>query len=152
MQDASNTSTKAQARVDSKPQKPILPILQRLRAVWASWLIYRLLALPIFISLLSPQRPDMLGGIAWQALWLIPALLMTPAIWRGRSPYILLISSMFTLVYLGASGVVLFARAYAVDWSVLWVYIVDVLLLFLINGWLFILLKRLPSMNKSLSS
>lgn len=152
MPEASTTSAKSSTASDRKPPKPIEPILQRLRAVWVIWFIYRLLALPILIAKLSPQHPDMLGGIAWQALWLLPALIMTPAILRGRSPYVLLISSMFTLVYLGASGVVLFTRAYAVEWSVLWIYIVDVLLLFLINGWLFILLKRLPSMNKSLNS
>ena len=73
---------------------------------------------------------------------------MTPAIFKGTSPYVLLIGSMLTLVYLGASGVVIFARAYAVDLSVLWIYGIDFVLLFLINTWLFILTKRLPSMNK----
>ena len=62
-------------------------------------------------------------------------------------PYALLISSMFTLVYLGASGVVLFTRIYGSSWAEIAVYLMDFLLLLAINVWLFILLKRLPSMN-----
>lgn len=135
----------------SKPKKPIKPIQKQLIMLWLGWIAYRLLALPILIALLNTHHPDMIGGIAWQALWLLPAFIMTAAIWRGNSPYILLISSMFTLVYFGASGVVLFDRAYGVDVSYIWVYVIDLLLLLLINIWLFILLKRLPSMNKSLN-
>lgn len=152
MKDASTTPptspVPSAAKGQGKVSKPIAPIQKRLRTVWAAWLGYRLIALPILIALLSPQHPDMLGGIAWQALWLIPAFVMTPAIFKGTSPYVLLIGSMLTLVYLGASGVVIFARAYAVDLSVLWIYGIDFVLLFLINTWLFILTKRLPSMNK----
>lgn len=152
MKDASTappaSPVKSQAKAKGKVSKLIAPIQSRLRAVWITWLGYRLVALPILIALLSPQHPDMLGGIAWQALWLIPAFIMTPAIFKGTSPYVLLIGSMLTLVYLGASGVVIFARAYAVDLSVLWVYGLDFILLLLINIWLFILTKRLPSMNK----
>ncbi|WP_436880174.1 hypothetical protein [Psychrobacter okhotskensis] len=87
------------------------------------------------------------GGIAWQALWLIPAFILTPVILRGRSPYMLLIGSMLTLVYLGASGVVLFTRVYGSSMIEIMVYLLDFVLLFLINTWLFLLLKRLPSMN-----
>ncbi|KRG36249.1 hypothetical protein [Psychrobacter sp. P11G3] len=130
-----------------KTVKPIAPIAQRLKVTWLIWLVYRLLGLPIFISIFNPSSPDIVGGIAWQALWLVPALILTPWILRGRSPYALLISSMFTLVYLGASGVVLFTRIYGSSWAEIAVYLVDFLLLLAINVWLFILLKRLPSMN-----
>ncbi len=130
-----------------KTVKPIAPIAQRLKFTWLIWLVYRLLGLPIFISIFNPSSPDIVGGIAWQALWLVPALIMTPWILRGRSPYALLISSMFTLVYLGASGVVLFTRIYGSSWAEIAVYLTDFLLLLAINVWLFILLKRLPSMN-----
>lgn len=133
----------------SKPKKPIKPIQNQLIMLWLGWIAYRLLALPILIALLNTHHPDMIGGIAWQALWLIPAFIMTPVFWRGNSPYLLLVSSMFTMVYMGASGVVLFDRAYGVDISYIWVYVIDLLLLLLINIMLFILLKRLPSMNKS---
>ena len=140
----------ATTRSNTKPLKtvkPIAPIAQRLKITWLIWLVYRLLGLPIFISIFNPSSPDIVGGIAWQALWLVPALILTPWILRGRSPYALLISSMFTLVYLGASGVVLFTRIYGSSWAEIAVYLVDFLLLLAINIWLFILLKRLPSMN-----
>ncbi|MGP4734784.1 MULTISPECIES: hypothetical protein [unclassified Psychrobacter] len=140
----------ATTRSNTKPLKtvkPIAPIAQRLKVTWLIWLVYRLLGLPIFISIFNPSSPDIVGGIAWQALWLLPALILTPWILRGRSPYALLISSMFTLVYLGASGVVLFTRIYGSSWAEIAVYLADFLLLLAINIWLFILLKRLPSMN-----
>ena len=140
----------ATTRSNTKPLKtvkPIAPIAQRLKVAWLIWLVYRLLGLPIFISIFNSSSPDIVGGIAWQALWLVPALILTPWILRGRSPYALLISSMFTLVYLGASGVVLFTRIYGSSWAEIAVYLTDFLLLLAINIWLFILLKRLPSMN-----
>ena len=130
-----------------KVSKPIAPIAQRLMVTWLIWLVYRLMGLPIFISIFNPSSPDIVGGIAWQALWLLPAFILTPWIVRGRSPYALLVGSMFTLVYLGASGVVLFTRAYGSSWAEIAVYLTDFVLLLAINVWLFILLKRLPSMN-----
>ncbi|MFK3990852.1 hypothetical protein ACI2JM_11100 [Psychrobacter sp. NPDC064578] len=131
----------------AKLKKPITPIRQRLMVTWLIWLVYRLLGLPIFINVFNPSSPDVIGGIAWQALWLVPAFILTPAILRGRSPYVLLIGSMLTLVYLGASGVVLFTRVYGSSWAEIVVYLLDFVLLLTINIWLFILLKRLPSMN-----
>lgn len=130
-----------------KVKKPIEPIRQRLLVTWLVWLVYRLLGLPILINIFNPSSPDVIGGIAWQALWLVPAFVLTPWILRGRSPYALLISSMFTLVYLGASGVVLFTRAYGSSWAEITLYSIDFILLLAVNVWLFILLKRLPSMN-----
>ncbi|MGP4717235.1 hypothetical protein ACTXGL_11420 [Psychrobacter sp. T6-6] len=130
-----------------KATKPIAPIAKRLTITWLIWLIYRMIGLPVFISVFNPSSPDIIGGIAWQALWLVPAFILTPWILRGRSPYALLIGSMFTLVYLGASGVVLFTRIYGSSWAEIAVYLSDFVLLFAINVWLFILLKRLPSMN-----
>lgn len=148
----SNSEKKSTAPVNKsgksvKANKPIAPIRQRLMVTWLVWLVYRLFALPIFINLFNPRSPDIIGGIAWQALWLVPAFVLTPWILRGRSPYALLIGSMFTLVYLGASGVVLFTRAYGSSWAEIMVYLIDFVLLFTINVWLFVLLKRLPSMN-----
>ncbi|MEN2752237.1 hypothetical protein AAIR29_11420 [Psychrobacter sp. FBL11] len=142
-----NTQAKPAVKKASKPVKPITPIRQRLMLTWLIWLAYRMLALPILISVFNVSNPDIVGGIAWQTLWLLPAFILTPWIVRGRSPYALLISSMFTLVYLGASGVVLFTRIYGSSWSEIAVYLFDFVLLLAINVWLFILLKRLPSMN-----
>ena len=137
----------AQATNVVKAQKPITPIRQRLMVTWLVWLVFRLLGLPILISIFNPSNPDIIGGIAWQALWLVPAFVLTPSILRGRSPYALLIGSMVTVVYLGASGVVLFTRIYGSSWAEIVVYLFDFVLLLAINVWLFILLKRLPSMN-----
>ena len=141
------TEKSTQSSNATKAQKPITPIRQRLMVTWLVWLVFRLLALPILISVFNPSHPDIIGGIAWQALWLVPAFVLTPSVLRGRSPYALLIGSMFTLVYLGASGVVLFTRIYGSSWAEIVVYLLDFILLFAINVWLFILLKRLPSMN-----
>lgn len=127
--------------------KLIASMQQRLLLTWIVWLGYRLLGLPVFISLFNQTHPDIIGGIAWQGLWLIPAFILTPWIIKGRSPYALLVGSMLTLVYLGASGVVLFTRVYGSSWVEIVVYIIDFALLLIINIWLFMLLKRLPSMN-----
>ena len=143
---ATNRANRKPPKV-AKPTKPIAPIAKRLMVTWLIWLNYRLIGLPIFINIFNPSSPDIIGGIAWQALWLVPAFILTPSILRGRSPYALLISSMFILVYLGASGVVLFTRVYGSSWAEIVVYLLDFLLLLLVNVWLFILLKRLPSMN-----
>ena len=120
---------------------------QRLIVTWLIWLVYRLIALPLLINILNPASPDIIGGIAWYGLWLIPAFIITPSIWRGRSPYALLVDSMLILVYLGASGVILFTRVYGSSWAEIVVYVIDFILLLMTNIWLFLLLKRLPSMN-----
>lgn len=125
----------------------IAKLQSRLRMSWLAWLIYRGIGLPVLLGLLLATQPDVIGGIAWQLLWLIPALIVTPWVIKGRSPYALLMSSMLTLVYLGASGVTLFSRFYDSGSSVMWVYAIDLILILLINVWLFKLLKRLPSMN-----
>ena len=144
-----HSDNKANAPVEKATDtgKPIAPMRQRLLLTWLVWMIYRLLALPIMISVFNPTSPDIIAGIVWYGLWLIPAFILTPVMWRGRSPYLLLVGSMLTLVYLGASGVVLFTRIYGSSMVEIIVYLLDFVLLFLINIWLFLLLKRLPSMN-----
>ena len=139
-------------RKANKGVRPVTPIRQRLKAVWIVWLLYRMLFIPALISILTSAELNIIGGIVWQSLWLIPAFVLSPWMIKGKSPYALLLASMLTLVYLGASGVVLFTHAYAEDWSLLWVYGVDLTLLVLINVWLFQLLQRLPSMNNSLKN
>ncbi|WP_227431224.1 hypothetical protein [Psychrobacter sp. I-STPA6b] len=129
--------------------KPVTPVRQKLKLVWVVWLLYRLIALPILVSQLSQNNPEIMGGIVWQAIWLLPAFVLTPWMVKGKSPYALLLASMITLVYMGASGVVLFTRLYAEQWSISWIYMIDTLLLLGVNILLFVLLKRLPSMNKA---
>ncbi|WP_435950383.1 hypothetical protein [Psychrobacter sp. DM8] len=147
MSNSPDSSSVTSAPAPAATGKPIAPMRQRLLVTWLLWLAYRLLVLPVLISVFNPASPDIIGGIAWYGLWLIPAFIITPFILKGRSPYMLLIGSMLTLVYLGASGVVLFTRIYGSSWAEIMVYLIDFVLLFLINTWLFLLLKRLPSMN-----
>ena len=125
----------------------VKPMHRLLIITWLAWLVYRLLVMPISISVINPVSPDIIGGIVWYGLWLIPAFILTPAILKGRSPYVLLVGSMLTLVYLGASGVTLFIRVYGSSWLEILIYGLDFVLLLMINTWLFLLLKRLPSMN-----
>lgn len=145
--DSIQTAPASQSSKTAIANKPIAPMHQRLIITWLIWLGYRLIALPILIHLFNPSSPDILGGIVWYGIWLIPAFILTPSIWRGRSPYALLVDSMLTLVYLGASGVVLFIRVYGGSWAEILVYLFDFVLLLMVNTWLFFLLKRLPSMN-----
>ncbi|WP_296402882.1 hypothetical protein [Psychrobacter sp.] len=130
----------------------IANLQSNLRMSWLVWLVYRSFGLPILLGMLLTTQPDIVGGIAWQLLWLMPALIVTPWIIKGKSPYVLLVSSILTLVYLGASGVTLFSRFYDNGIDVVWVYAIDLLLMLVINVWLFKLLKRLPSMNGELNS
>lgn len=143
---AKPTTIKKSAKM-AKPSKPIAPMHKRLVLTWLLWLGYRLIGMPIFISMVNPTSPDIIGGIVWYGLWLIPAFILTPVILKGRSPYVLLVGSMLTLVYLGASGVTLFIRVYGNNWAEILIYLFDFALLLMINTWLFLLLKRLPSMN-----
>jgi hypothetical protein len=131
---------------DTTP-KPVYPIHQRLKWIWWAWLMFRLLAIAVFTSLLLPAKPNMMGGMVWQGLWLVPALLATPYIVKGKSPYALLLLSMVTFVYLGGSGMVALKYGFSHIWGMMGVWLVDFVLLALINYWLFILLKRLPKMN-----
>ena len=143
----SETSRPAQTP-DEQHAAAVTRITPWLRTLWLTWLVYRLLGLPILVNTINASHPDIIGGMVWQGLWLLPAFILTPWMWRARSPYALLLGSMLTLIYLGASGVVLFIRVYGSDMAELAIYIVDFVLLLLINGGLFVLLKRLPSMNK----
>lgn len=139
----------------AKVAKPAHPLQQGLRASWSLWLLYRLLILPALLSWLLPQAAalsadvslDWLGGVVWQGLWLVPALLLTPWILQARSPYALLMSTLLVTIYLGASGVVLLSRWFDTGMVAWVVYSVDFLLLLLINVLVFNLLKRLPKMN-----
>lgn len=126
----------------------IAKLQSRLRKGWLAWLLYRSLGLPLLLGALLSTKPDIAGGIAWQLLWLIPAFVLTPWMLKAKSAYALLLASMLTLVYLGASGVTLFSRFYDNGLSVVWVYAIDLILILIINVWLFKLLKRLPSMNE----
>lgn len=149
--------TQVKASTD-KPNKPIHTIQRTLRRTWMSWLVYRLFAYPLLVSVLtlstntSPQTIYFgVIGMAWQLLVLLPALLLIPTIKKGDSPYGLIIASLVALVYLGVAGVFLFIRIYEQAPTMIWVgFALETVLLIIINIQLFTLLKRLPPMHQNL--
>lgn len=132
------------------PPKPTAPIQSMLRRVWVLWLIYRLLGYPLLVGFSLSSWTMMATGVAWQVVVLLPALLLTPTIKKGNSPYGLIVASLVMLVYLGVVGVFLFIRLYEHTPLVIALgFGVETLLLSIINGLLFVLLKRLPPMHKT---
>ena len=77
--DSETTVTPPEKRVgkSAKAKKPIAPIRQRLLMTWLAWLVYRLIALPVFISVFNPSNTDIVGCISWQLLCLVQAFIMT---------------------------------------------------------------------------
>lgn len=134
-----------------KPDQPIQPIQQRLKITWLIWLVYRLIGIAVLANILVNSKIDIVGGIAWQGLWLLPAIVSTPFILKGKSPYALLVIEMLTLIYLGGSGMLVlihgFENGVTKNGAMMGIWAVDFVLLALINYWLFVLLKRLPKMN-----
>lgn len=119
----------------------------RLRGGWWLWLGWRWLGVPILTAYLLTTKPSVFGGIVWQGLWLLPTLLASPWIIRGRQPYALTMIGMLLLVYWGGSGMVALQYGLTQVWTLLAVWLVDFVLLGLINYWLFMLLKKLPKMH-----
>lgn len=137
------------ARTSDRAPKPVYPIHQKLTIVWSAWLVFRLVGIAL-ASLLVQTHSTIIAGIAgmtWQALWLIPAFIATPYIIKGKSPYALLLISMLTLVYLGGSGMTAMKYGFGDQPALMMAWLIDFVLLALINSWLFVLLKRLPKMN-----
>lgn len=128
--------------------KPILPLQKNLRYLWLGWLFYRLLIYPALVGVSAGA--SMLAGVLWQLLVLLPAFLLTPAVLKARSPYLLIVASMMALMYLATMGVFLLIRVYEnAPLAVVMGFGVETLLLLLINWYLFLLLKRLPPMHQS---
>lgn len=127
--------------------KPVYPIHQKLKKVWWGWLIFRFFGVAVLSFLLLSVKPSIIGGIAWQGFWLLPMLICTPYIIKGKSPYALLMISILALVYMGGSGMLVIKYAFSQTWQLVLIWFIDFILISLINVWLFILLKRLPKMN-----
>lgn len=134
-------------KIQPTEPKPIYPIHQKLKIVWWLWLAFRLFGVALLANQLTVNHRAILGGIVWQGLWLLPALLATPYIVKGKSPYALLLIIMLTFIYLGGSGMTVLKFGFGQAWGLMAVWLVDFGLLSAINVWLFILLKRLPKMN-----
>ncbi|UNU72834.1 hypothetical protein LU293_06960 [Moraxella nasovis] len=128
--------------------KPIKPIRQKLWITWIVWIICRLLVLPIIVGM--PYVKVIMAGMAWQLVVLLPVLLLSGIVMRGKSPYPLIFISMLTLIYLGNAGLDMLTKIYAyAPLGVQAFFVVEFVLLLMINAWLFILLRRLPPMHQA---
>ena len=128
-------------------QKPIHPIHQRLKLCWWLWVVLAIIIYPLSIMMLTDA--NVVNGVVVQILAMLPALLFTPTIMRGNSPYVLIFASIVTLVYLGVAGVLALIRYYEGVSAGIWAMrLVEFVVLLFINYYLFILLKRLPPMHK----
>lgn len=127
--------------------KPVYPIHKKLKFSFCIWLFFRSFFIPLVVYLSLDNKPNLLSGIIWQVFWLVPALLCTPFMLKGKNPYALLWISIAMLIYAGASGFMIFLHGFSGFWTGAVAWIVDFCLLIAINYWLFILLKRLPKMN-----
>ena len=128
-------------------QKPIQPIHQRLKLCWWLGVVLAIIIYPLSIMMLTDA--NVVNGVVVQILAMLPALLFTPAIMRGNSPYVLIFASIVTLVYLGVAGVLALIRYYEGVGAGIWAMrLVEFIVLLFINYYLFILLKRLPPMHK----
>lgn len=126
----------------------IMDIIKWLRISWLAWLGLMIVIYPLMIATLTPLSFG--TGMLAQALGLIVPVLCTPFIWRGKSPYALIVISLVTLVFLGITAVRLFFDAMqGLPFAVLAVDAIELVLVFAINVLLFLLLKRLPAMHKT---
>lgn len=131
-----------------KPAKPVAAIAKALRIGWLCWLILVIVIYPAAMS--AASGAPLAAGVVVQLMAMIPALLVTPMIWQGKNPILLIWVSLLTLIYLGVASVAFALRAYeGAPVAVSAVLGVEALLLFVINALLFVLLKRLPAAHKS---
>lgn len=115
--------------------------------MWGAWLLYRLV---VYVGLLGLfMRANVLYGVLWQAVVLLPAFVFTSAIMQAKAPYRLIMASMVMLIYLASVGVFFVIRLY--ENAPMWVTVglgVETVLLLVINVLLMTLIKRLPPMHK----
>lgn len=129
-----------------KPAKPTKPIHQRLTAVWWLWLMVSV-AYPLALAMTTDA--SLMMALVMQLIFLMPALLFTPALVRGNEPSKLIYLSIVMLIYLGVAGVLALIRYYESAPTLVWVLrLVETGLLFMVNCYLFVLLRRLPPMHK----
>lgn len=135
-------------KATDKQPKPVAPIQQKLRLSWGLWLVMGVVVHPVILTMITSS--DWLKFFSVQLLAYLPALIGSIWIWHGKKPYALIVLSFVTLIYLGVAGVQLLMGVYQQLPAVLLFYgIIQTVLLVLINGLLFVLLKRLPAMHKN---
>lgn len=129
-----------------KPTKPTKPIHQRLKAVWWLWLMVSV-AYPLALAMTTDA--SLMMALVMQLIFLMPALLFTPVLVRGNEPSKLIYLSIVMLIYLGVAGVLALIRYYESAPTLVWLLrLVETGLLFMVNYYLFVLLRRLPPMHK----
>ncbi|MFL1732021.1 hypothetical protein [Moraxella oculi] len=135
----------------SPVHKPTKPIHQRLIKCWWLWLMLVLVGHPL--ALMTTTQASGMMAVMMKLIILTPALALTPAVMRGNQPAKLIYLSIITLTYLGVSGVMALIRYYELAPMAVWLmYVLELLLLCVINHHLFILLRRLPPMHKQVKS
>lgn len=130
-----------------KPAKPVKPIHQRLKAVWWLWLLVSV-AYPLALAMTTDA--SLMMALVMQLIFLMPALLFTPALVRGNEPSKLIYLSIVMLIYLGVAGVLALIRYYEGVSALIWAgRLVEFLIVLCVNYYLFVLLKRLPPMHQT---
>lgn len=129
------------------PPKPTHTVHRPLCVAWGLWLLYRLLG--VTAMTVSLTGADVLPSLWWQVLVVLPALGLTPAIIKGKSPYPLIIASLVGLIYLATAGVFLLIHLYEnAPMMTIVGAVAETVLLLVINITLMMLIKRLPPMHK----
>ncbi|ELA08592.1 hypothetical protein MOMA_08521 [Moraxella macacae 0408225] len=128
--------------------KPTHLIHRTLTISYVTWLIFRIFGIALILYASLTEKPSLIAIMFWQTIWLIPALCCTPFIRKGKSTYALLFVSILLLIYAGASGFMVFLHGFAQFWWGMIAWFIDFCLVMLANICLFILLKRLPKMNR----
>lgn len=131
----------------SSVQKPIKPIHQKLLLCWWLWLAFAIVGYPMLNMIAGAS---LVHGVLVQILAMLPVLIFTPWILRAKSPYVLIVISLMTLVYLGVAGVLALIRYYEGVSALIWAgRLVEFLIVLCVNYYLFVLLKRLPPMHQT---
>lgn len=112
---------------------------------WIMWLSYRLIIHPIIMMTFGVPT----GSIwLWQLFIMMPTLLLTPIVLRGRSAYGLIVTSLIVLIYWGVAGMMVFVRWYEDAPIMIWMgVLMEAILLSVICLYLIKLLKHLPPMH-----
>lgn len=120
-----------------------------LKLSYGMWLMFRLFIMPLVMSHIINQGAY--GEfLAWQGITLIPAFLFGWRIWRANSPYGLIVASFVVMVYLGVSSSHLLIAWYEQKGMLLiGTYALESVMLLVVLGGLFMVLKKLPPMHKN---
>jgi len=120
-----------------------LSLLQQQRALRYSYVAW-LLWLGVVIPLWQSQWIGMSNAWGLALIAVVPVLLMSPWVWRGKSGSLLMLVGMILLIYFCLA----ILAALRGGWSML-VYGVEVILITHTLFWLMWVVERLPKLNQS---